>query len=94
MKALAHLTVDHAEFHRKKKDLYCPEDECIWLNGLGAAKSKPTMDYTVVADLSDTLRETVGAMVAGLMTDGFDLDQARGIVAGFFASVTKGKSDG
>lgn len=45
------------------------------------------VDFNEVAAGTEEFREVIGAMVAGLMTDGFTLDQARGAVAGFWASM-------
>ena len=44
------------------------------------------MDYTELASGIDNLRETLRAMVSGVMQEGFNEEQAREIVAGVFAS--------
>lgn len=42
------------------------------------------LDYTELAKNIDTMREILGAAVAGLMDDGFTEGQARTITAGMF----------
>jgi uncharacterized membrane protein YebE (DUF533 family) len=48
-----------------------------------------SIDYTVLADTMDELRDALKAMVAGFTADGFTDREARAIVAGTFASMTR-----
>jgi hypothetical protein len=47
------------------------------------------MDYKELAVGLDNLRETLRAMVAGVMQEGFSEEQAREIVTGVFAANRK-----
>lgn len=48
------------------------------------------IDYTELAKTVDAFREAVNALVAGLVSDGFTDREARGLVAGFWASRIEG----
>lgn len=45
--------------------------------------------FTALAEAIDEMRETVNAVVQGLISDGFDEDQARTIATGIFGSMTR-----
>lgn len=51
--------------------------------------AEPVSSLIALAYLADTIRENSAALVAGLMNDGFTDEQARAIVAGYFAVLTK-----
>jgi hypothetical protein len=46
------------------------------------------LDFKMLAETMDNLRETLKVMVAGVVADGFTEPEARAIVAGMFASLT------
>lgn len=50
-------------------------------------------DYGELANGVDQMRETMAALVAGLIHDGFTDREARMIVAGVVAAQMKGESD-
>lgn len=45
-----------------------------------------SIDYSVLAQAVDEIREVCNVAVAGLMADGFTDREARAIIAGFFAA--------
>jgi uncharacterized membrane protein YebE (DUF533 family) len=51
-------------------------------------------NYQALAEGIDEMREMVRAMIAGLVADGFSDEQARAIVAGFFAVMGGKKQEG
>lgn len=50
-------------------------------------------DTVALATAVDEIRETLRAVVAGLMNDGFSEEQARAIATGIMARMGKGSSD-
>jgi hypothetical protein len=56
------------------------------------SSDKTGIDFTLLAEGVDELREVLRALVMGFMADGFTEEQARVIVAGFF--VLAGKREG
>lgn len=51
------------------------------------------LDYETLAQAIDATRETVRALVVGLMADGFSDSEARDIVAGLFRNLRRTDED-
>lgn len=62
---------------------------------MGQQKSSinSSIDYEALATGIGEMREAVGAMVAGLMADGFTDEQARDITAGLWRSIGRKDKD-
>lgn len=56
------------------------------------AKNKG-VDYALLAEGMDDLRNLVRVMVAGFVNEGFTEEQARVMVAGFFAAMVKASAE-
>lgn len=57
------------------------------------AVSGSNFDVVALATAVEEIRESIRAVVAGLMDDGFSEEQARAITTGIMARMGKGSSD-
>lgn len=88
MKALNTLDPEHAEYHRRSHDKFCPE-LCNWDEYPAVQMELKRQRSLALMESVEEFKQAVDALVKGLVADGFSDEQARDIVSGFWRTVGK-----
>lgn len=92
MKMLSDLTPEHAEYHRKSHEPFCFE-LCEWNDDPTVQVEMSHRRSLALMEGVEEFKQTVDALVKGLISDGFSDEQARDIVAGFWRGLHRSEGE-